>query len=105
MTETSLTHDTEPDLPPGRPIRLVPTPPGFWMTVLGVFAAVMAPFFGFLVGSTIGRPEGETILTPLYWGLFIGVVIGALGVLSAILGGRRLWLHHHREPQGDEVAP
>lgn len=84
---------------PGRPIRLEPTPPGFWMTLLGVFAAVLAPLFGFLVGSTMGRPEGDPFLSPLYWGLFIGVVIGGLGVVAAVIGGRRLWLNVHREDE------
>lgn len=103
MTETSLPDSDDLDVQPGRPIRLEPTPPGFWMTILGVFAAVLAPFFGFLIGSSMGRPEGDPMLSPLYWGLFVGVIIGGVGVLSAVLGGRRLWLHYHREPR-DEVT-
>ena len=92
MSETSsLSHA------PGRPVRLVPTPPGFWMTLLGAGTAAMAPLFGFLIGSVMGRPAGEALLSPMYWGLFIGVVIGAFGVLVAVLGGRRLWLHSRRD--------
>lgn len=104
MTETSLPDTDELHVEPGRPIRLVPMPPGLWMVILGVFAAVFSPFFGFLIGSSMGRPEGDPLLTPLYWGLFVGVVIGGIGVLSAVLGGRRLWQHLHREPR-DEVTP
>ena len=88
----------------GRPVRLVPTPPGFWTTLLGVGIAVLAPLFGFLVGSASGAPEGDPLLGPLYWGLFTGVVVGGLGVAAAVIGGRRLWLHLHREDL-EESAP
>lgn len=104
MTETSLPDTDDLDVQPGRPIRLEPMPPGLWMVILGVFAAVFAPFFGFLIGSSMGRPDDDAVLTPLYWGLFVGVVIGGLGVLSAVLGGRRLWQHVHRE-RDSEAAP
>ena len=79
---------------PGRPVRLERTAPGFWMTVLGVCLAAIAPLFGFLIGSMLGRPAAEVVLDPLYWGLFGGVIIGALGVLTAVLGGVRLWRHN-----------
>ena len=88
----------------GRPVRLVPTPPGFWMTLLGVVVAILAPLFGFLVGSASGMPEGDPLLSPLYWGLFAGVVIGGLGVVAAVLGGRKLWLHAHREDRAERAA-
>ena len=81
----------------GRPVRLVPTPPGFWLTLLGAGTAVLAPLLGFLVGSASGMPEGDPLLSPLYWGLFTGVIVGGVGVVAAVLGGRRLWLHSHRE--------
>lgn len=79
--------------PPGRPVRLVPSPPGFWTTLLGVGLAAIAPLFGFLAGSTLGSSEGEGLFTPLYWGLFIGVILGGIGVVIAAVGGRRLWRH------------
>ena len=82
---------------PGRPVRLVPTPRGFWMTLLGVVVAILAPLFGFLIGSASGMPDGDPLLSPLYWGLFAGVVVGGLGVVAAVIGGRRLWLDAHRE--------
>lgn len=92
-----MSEKTDLSVAPGRPVRLVPTPPGFWMTLLGVGTAVIAPLFGFLVGSASGAPEGDPQLSPLYWGLFTGVVVGGVGVVAAVIGGRRLWLHSHRE--------
>jgi ABC-type transport system involved in cytochrome c biogenesis permease component len=67
------------------------------MTLLGASAAVLAPLLGFLVGSASGSPEGDPLLSPLYWGLFIGVLVGGVGVVVAAIGGRRLWLHSHRD--------
>lgn len=92
MSET--THDSAP---PGRPVRLVPTPPGFWRLVLGVCTATFAPLFGFLVGSVVGTPGPATEMNAHYWGLFAGFVLGGLGLAVAFLGGRRLWTHHRRE--------
>lgn len=92
-----MTENQDLAVAPGRPVRLVPTPSGFWMTLLGVATAVLAPLFGFLVGSASGMPEDNPLLSPMYWGLFVGVVIGGLGVVAAVIGGRRLWLHAHRE--------
>lgn len=84
-----------PDTPaPGRPIRLVPVPPGFWPATLGVCVAALAPLFGFLVGVMSPAPEGDQAFSPLYVGLFSGVVLGGLGVVAAVLGGRRLWRHY-----------
>lgn len=90
---------TEPDrdsAPPGRSVRLVPTPPGFWRLVLGVCAAAFAPLFGFLLGSITGSPESGTAMDTLYWGLFAGFIVGGVGVAVAVLGGWRLWSHHRR---------
>ena len=87
MTEETL------EIPAGRPVRLVPTPPGFWMTVLGAVTAGLAPLFGFLIGTIISGTETDFFLQPLYWGLFLGVVVGGIGVLVAALGARRWWLH------------
>lgn len=89
-----MTQTDSDTIPPGRPVRLVPTAPGFWTTILGVCIAALAPLLGFLGGSMLGRPEGDVMLDPMYWGLFGGVVIGGIGVLMAVIGGRRLWLHH-----------
>ena len=99
-----MSENSDLSVAPGRPVRLVPTPPGFWTTLLGVGTAVLAPLFGFLVGSASGAPEGDPVLSPLYWGLFTGVVVGGVGVVAAVIGGRRLWLHSHREDL-EESAP
>jgi hypothetical protein len=99
-----MIQDSDLSMAPGRPVRLVPTPPGFWMTLLGVGTAVLAPLFGFLVGSASGAPEGNPLLGPLYLGLFTGVIVGGFGVVAAVIGGWRLWLHSHRQDP-DESAP
>lgn len=96
MTHSSGAHAVDPDAvpAPGRPVRLVPVAPGFWMVAIGVVIAALAPLFGFLVGVMSGRPVGETAaISPLYWGLFSGVVIGGLGVVLALAGGYRLIRH------------
>lgn len=86
-----------------RPIRLAPTAPGFWPLTLGVCIAALAPLFGFLVGVTTGRPDGDALFGPLYWGLFTGIVIGGIGVLMAVVGGVRLWRHQQRTRAEDTV--
>ena len=95
-------QSTDVLIQPGRPVRLVPTAPGFWMTILGVCVGGLAPLFGFLIGSLIGPPEEVVLLEPIYWGLFIGTIVGGLGILVAVVGGRRLWLYSRRGK--DEVG-
>lgn len=91
---------------PGRPVRLVPTPPGFWRLVLGICTATFAPLFGFLVGSLTGSPEAAAVeMNPQYWGLFGGFVLGGLGLGTAILGVRRLWSHYRGRATEEEAAP
>lgn len=94
-------HDAAP---PGRPVRLVPTPPGFWRLVLGICTATFAPLFGFLIGSMTGSPDPGAEMNPQYWGLFGGFVLGGLGLGLAFLGGRRLWLHHHRRDSEERAT-
>lgn len=89
---SEATTDTIPA--PGRPVRLVPVAPGFWMTAVGVIVAALAPLLGFLVGVMTKRPDDPALLNPIYLGLFTGVIIGGVGVLSAVVGGIRLWRHH-----------
>ena len=69
-----------------------PVPPGFWMTILGVFVAVIAPLAGFLGGSTSGAARDTDVMG--LW-LMIGLVIGGLGVLAAFVGGQRWWRATH----------
>jgi hypothetical protein len=97
-----ITGDATPQ--PGRPVVLVPTPPGFWMLLLGVSVAALAPLFGFLVGGVIGPGDGDESFSPIYLWLLIGVFVGGLGVLLAILGGVRLYRfnRHNRVAQEAE---
>lgn len=88
---------TDLDLDPlatGRPVRLVPTAPGFWRLTMGVVTAALAPLFGFLAGVMAQRPESVVLLSPIYLGLLVGVVVGGFGVLLAVLGGIRIWRHN-----------
>jgi len=98
-----MTDSTDIPDRPGRTVRLVPTPPGFWRLVLGVCTAAFAPLFGFLLGSLTGSPESGSILDPLYWGLFAGFIVGGLGVAVAVVGGWRLW-SHRRARNGQEQS-
>jgi hypothetical protein len=96
-----LVHDDTP-APPGRPVRLVPTPPGFWRAVGGAIVAVLAPFFGILIGSTLGNEDPVSRMDPLFWGFFIGILIGGLALVSVGLGARQLMRNPRQEPREEE---
>ena len=81
----------------GRPVVLEPTPPGTWRVLLGMAVAVLAPLFGFLVGGTLGAGTTGDSMDPMFLSLFIGIVIGGVGVLVALSGGARLWRHFHQQ--------
>lgn len=100
--DTKLVYDDTP-APPGRPVRLEPTPPGFWRLVLGGIVALLAPFFGILVGSGLGTQDTASRMVPLYWGFFIGGLIGALGLVLAGFGAARLV--RHARSKNSEVSP
>ncbi|QFG68682.1 hypothetical protein [Ornithinimicrobium pratense] len=95
----------ETPAPSGRPVRLEPTPPGFWRVLGGAIVAVLAPFFGILTGSTLGADEPSTRMDPLYWGFFIGCVIGALGLVSVGLGARQLMRNPRPRKLEEEEGP
>ena len=95
--------DLDP-LQAGRPVRLVPVAPGFWPVTLGVSLAAIAPLFGFLIGVMTKAPEGEVLLSPIYLGLLVGVLIGGAGVALAVLGGIRLWRHTQASRAEAEAA-
>lgn len=94
----------EPPHQPGRPVVLVPTPPGLWMVLLGVFVAMLAPLFGFLWGGTFGSGADDQVLSPIYIGLFVGVLVGAVGVVVALFGGVRLYRHNHAAGMAEDDA-
>lgn len=95
--------DVEPEILPGRPVRLVPVAPGLWQTLLGAALAALAPLIGFLIGVTAPRPTGDVMFDPIYWGLFGGIVVGAVGVATAVLGGIRLHRHHRAAQESGET--
>lgn len=72
-----------------------PVQPGFWMTVLGSFAAILAPLIGFLGGSASGAGYDQTGRRLAVW-LMVGLVVGGLGVLCAFVGAVRWWRGAHR---------
>ena len=89
----------------GRPVRLEPTAPGFWMVTIGVVIAALSPLFGFLIGVMSKRPQTSDAIDPLYLGLFSGVIVGGVGVVLAVAGGMRLWRHHKTgTPASDQTA-
>ena len=84
--------------PPGRPVVLESAPRGLWPTLIGAVMALLAPLFGFLIGTSFGPGNGGTAISPIQLGLFLGVVLGGCGVLIAGFGGLRLY-RNHREQQ------
>ena len=82
---------------PGRPVVLEPTPPGMWRALLGMAVAVLAPLLGFLVGGIFGAGTVGDSIDPMFLSLFVGIIIGGIGVFVALSGGARLWTHLHRE--------
>lgn len=105
---TAAEHDAvdhDAPVPPGRPIRLEPTPPGLWRVILGVVVALLAPFFGIIIGSGMGSTDSAGRMAPLYWGFFIGGLIGGAALVVAGLGAMALLRHSRaaeREADGTE---
>lgn len=93
-TPESRSDDVDTVPQPGRPIELVPMPRGMWSLLLGAGLALLGPLFGFLAGSMQGVGDSTDGLSPLQMSLFTGFGVGALGVLIALLGVRRLYVDH-----------
>jgi hypothetical protein len=74
----------------GRPIRLTPVPPGLWLVIIGAGVTVLAPLFGFLIGTILGTERQTLGLSPIFLFLFLGFLIGGVGLGIAILGVRRI---------------
>lgn len=81
------------DVPPGRPIVLTPVPSGLWLVVSGAVIAILAPLFGFLIGSMMGDKSlaGFSDTSPIYVFLVLGILVGGVGMLILLLGVARLW--------------
>ncbi len=58
--------------------------------VAGAVIAVLAPLFGFLGGSMAGYSQGSDALTGIYLWLFLGLAIGGVGALVALVTGLRV---------------
>jgi hypothetical protein len=63
-----------------------------WMVIIGVVLATLGPLFGFLVGSMMGSTTDTGDLDPIWFSLFLGMVVGGLGIGLALLGARRLMM-------------
>lgn len=101
MNDTASDHDTS--APPGRPVHLEPTPPGLWRVLLGVVVALLAPFFGILIGSGMGVEDSAIRMQPLYWGFFSGGLIGILGLVAAGMGAMTLIRHTRAKNRAEDV--
>lgn len=106
-TTTSSTAAPQADhdapVPPGRPVHLVPTPPGLWRVLLGVVVALLAPFFGILIGSGMGVEDSAIRMQPLYWGFFIGGLIGIVGLVAAGMGAMSLIRHGRAKGRAEDA--
>jgi hypothetical protein len=84
-TDPELTTSSD-----GRQVTLTPVAPGIWLIIGGGVVAALGPLFGFLVGSMLGSGTDTGDLSPIYLFLFIGLVVGGLGVGAVLLGARRV---------------
>lgn len=92
--DPAAAHPTEPGS--GRQIVLEPMRPGLWLVIGGAVIAALGPLFGFLIGSMIGI-EADADLDAIYLSLFVGIVVGGLGIGMALLGVRRLLRDRRRD--------
>ena len=103
-----MTVDPESAPDEGRSIRLTPVGPGVWLVLLGSGVMVLGPLFGFLIGTVLGT-EGETLgMTPIFFFLFLGFIVGGAGLVVALFGARRILRNrlrqHAREAEADQRA-
>lgn len=89
--EKDVKSVAEPPPGSGRPVVLVPTPPGLMMVIGGAAIAGLGPLFGLLVGTMLGSTTKTEDLDPIALFLILGIVIGGLGVLLALFGAHRLY--------------
>lgn len=91
-TRAPLTETTDEPIDTdyrGQNIVLEPMPPGLWTILLGAGLAVLGPAAGFLIGSILGVGDDQSVVNPVYVSLVIGLVLGGIGGLIALLGTLR----------------
>lgn len=62
---------------------------GVRSVVIGALVALLAPLAGFLGGTMVGSSDSRDALDTLFLWLFMGMVIGGIGGVVAIMGGLR----------------
>ncbi|MDQ3158144.1 MAG: hypothetical protein M3Q98_15740 [Actinomycetota bacterium] len=62
---------------------------GVGWIIIGATVALLAPLTGFLGGTIVGSSGGAGELDPLFLWLFVGMVIGGIGGVVAIMGALR----------------
>jgi len=62
---------------------------GVGWIIIGATVALIAPLTGFLGGTIVGSSSTVGKLDPLFLWLFVGMVIGGIGGVVAILGALR----------------
>lgn len=64
-------------------------PPGIAAIIIGGAVALFAPLTGFLGGTIVGSSGAVGELDPLFLWLFVGMIIGGIGGVVAIMGALR----------------
>ena len=68
------------------------------MIIIGTAVALFAPLTGFLGGTIVGPSGAVGDLDPLFLWLFVGMVIGGIGGVVAIMGALR-WTRANHGPR------
>jgi len=66
-----------------------PSRQGIASIIIGSALAVFAPLAGFLGGTMVGSSGGVGELDPMFLWLFVGMIIGGIGGVVAIMGALR----------------
>ena len=66
------------------------------MMVVGAVVAILAPLSGFLAGSMIGPARELGDYDAMFVAMFVGLMIGGAGAVTAGLGVLRFVRHHGR---------
>ena len=64
-------------------------PPGTAAIIIGGALAIFAPLAGFLGGTIVGSSGTVGELDPLFLWLFVGMIVGGIGGVVAIMGALR----------------